>query len=156
MRLRALCLSALSATLLLTACDGSSSAPILTDVPTAGVPDAPSVVTKGSVPGGSTDTGATTPSTPTTQTTIVGNWGMSVAATESSPAYTVTLAFLANGTGSYAVKSGAASKTGTLAWKRKGTAYVVTIDGEDESATVSGNTLTLVSPDGDESVFTRK
>lgn len=158
MSLRAYSLSALSLSLLLGACDGGGSSDILTDVPTAGSPDAPAVVTKGKVPG----SGADSTLGEVAGATIVGSWRNIIPATDSAPRMVTTITLLANGTGTGSLAYGGGESAAiTAQWKAKGSGYEVTfliVDFNISStgtAVLAGNTLTLTF-DEETQVFTRQ
>lgn len=151
MRLRALSLSTLAVSMLLVACDGGGSADLLSDLPVAGSPDAPSVVTKGKLPGGTVDT-SSSEEPGTSVASIVGTWTATRPATDSTPQEVMTALFKEDGTGKITVVTpGERDAKLTASWSKAGSMYrLVFTDTEGEeyegTGSVLGNKLSVNFP----------
>lgn len=145
---RFLGLSGLSLAFLLSACDGGGNAVLTSDLPTAGSPDAPAVVTKGKVPGSSDNGAGEVPAS-----TIVGTWTRTDPATDSSLEELTTAVFRDDGTGRVTIVAEGEKDTKlSLTWKKSGAGYAVMfMDSEGEQyvgqATIVGTKLTITFAD---------
>lgn len=157
MSLRVCSLSALSLLLVLTACDGGGNSTISTDNPVAGVPEAPTVVTKGKVPGSTGEGGGAGGEVEAAD--IVGTWSMSSPGTEDEFAVSYVLVLTADGKGTLTyTREGEKPMKSAATWTKSATGYQLqlSIEGDDFTATgkVSGNKLTLTAQ-GNDLILTR-